>query len=62
MNKYEYWNSLLEQNPKMIGATYIKISMKSLREIVFQAHVKGQSYRDRTGVDSILKTMFGNKP
>jgi hypothetical protein len=41
MEKLEYWHSLMRKNPRMREATHIKISMESLKAIVYQAHDKG---------------------
>lgn len=56
MNKEEYWIALIKRNPSFQGE-YVKISTKSLKAIIFQAHEKGSEM----ALNNDKKTVKDNK-
>jgi len=58
MNAQQYWNALVEKNPNF-AKEKIQIKSESIRQIVFQAHRRGQEYREAT--HNIFEEILGGK-
>lgn len=63
MTKEEYWNMLVEKNPSFEGDV-VKITVTSLKKIVYQAHEKGSEYNDEkhtNNKNNLFNIFFGGK-